>query len=286
MHQESAWMNSSLFSEWFRDCFVPEVKKNLKKLKLKKAILLMDNVPAHPDVETLKAENITCIFIPRNTTAILQPMDQGVIESMKRRYRKQLLSKLLFEGDDDEVEAARSIVQFCKALTLKDCVYMIKETCESVPEHTLKPPLRKLAPYLENVDESNDSGSVTVTELNGLSKKFPGCGNCEGDYISSWLNCDADDVGFQLMRDDEIIAQVRKPNSDDDNSESDEVKVIETSKISNSDAFDCFAKGLMWLDQQTDSDSTELMLLKRLRDRAAKRRQSCLRQSKLPFKPM
>ncbi|GBM30712.1 hypothetical protein AVEN_259576-1 [Araneus ventricosus] len=42
MHQESAWMNSSLFSERFYDCFVPEVKKNLKKLKLKKVILLMD----------------------------------------------------------------------------------------------------------------------------------------------------------------------------------------------------------------------------------------------------
>ncbi|GBL83366.1 hypothetical protein AVEN_110677-1 [Araneus ventricosus] len=74
---------------------------------------------------------------------------------------------------------------------------------------------------------------------------------------------------MQLMSNDEIIAKVRKPNSEDDNSESDEDEVTETSKISNS-----------------DSDSTELMLLKQLRDRASERRQSCLRQSKLPFKPM
>ncbi|GBM46116.1 Jerky -like [Araneus ventricosus] len=87
MHQESAWMNFRLFSEWFHDCFIPEVKKNLKKLKLKKAILLIDNASSHPDVETLKAESITCIFMLPNTTTILQPMDQGVIESMKRRYR-------------------------------------------------------------------------------------------------------------------------------------------------------------------------------------------------------
>ncbi|GBN55966.1 hypothetical protein AVEN_175175-1 [Araneus ventricosus] len=77
-----------------------------------------------------------------------------------------------------------------------------------------------------------------------------------------------------------------KPNRGDDNSESNEDEVIETSKISNSDAFECFAKGLMWFEQQTDSDSTELMLLNQLRDRAAKRLQSCLRQSKLPFKPI
>ncbi|GBN50827.1 hypothetical protein AVEN_78400-1 [Araneus ventricosus] len=189
-------------------------------------------------------------------------MNQGVIESMKRRYRKQLLSKLLFEGEEED---ARSIVQFWKALTLKDCVYMINKTSET---------------------QSNDSGSVTVTELNGLLKQIPGCGNCEEDDVSSWLDCDADDAGFQLMSDDEIIAQVRKPSSDDDNNESDEDEVIKTSKISNSGAFECFAKGLMWLEQQTDSDSRELMLLKQLRDRAAKRSQSCLRKSKLSFKPM
>ncbi|GBN69407.1 Jerky -like [Araneus ventricosus] len=109
MHEESAWMNSSLFSERFRDCFLPEVKKNLKKLKFKKAILLMYNAHALSDVETLKAENITCYSCPRTQPPFYSRWDQGVIESMKRRYRKQLLSKLLFEGDDDEEKAVCSI---------------------------------------------------------------------------------------------------------------------------------------------------------------------------------
>ncbi|GBO24040.1 hypothetical protein AVEN_11101-1 [Araneus ventricosus] len=110
---------------------------------------------------------------------------------------------------------------------------MINEAWESVPEHTLKRSWRKLAPYLETVDQSNDSGSVTVTELNVLLKQIPGCRSCEEDDVSSWLECDADDAGFQLLNDDEIIAQVRKPNSDDDNSESDKDELIRISKISN-----------------------------------------------------
>ncbi|GBN56921.1 hypothetical protein AVEN_240203-1 [Araneus ventricosus] len=114
------------------------MKKNLKKLKLKKAILLMDNAPVHPDVETRKAEYITCIFMFPNTTAIFQPMDQGLMESMKRRYRKQILSKLHFEGDDDEQEAGFTTVQFWKALMSKDCVYIINEAWESVPEDIVK----------------------------------------------------------------------------------------------------------------------------------------------------
>lgn len=69
----------------------------------------MDNNTAHPDVETLTVENITWILLP-NTVAIFQPMDREVIESMKRHYKKQLLRKLLLEGNDDEKESARSIV--------------------------------------------------------------------------------------------------------------------------------------------------------------------------------
>ncbi|GBM75743.1 hypothetical protein AVEN_62815-1 [Araneus ventricosus] len=67
------------------------------------------------------------------------------------------------------------------------------------------------APYLEKGDQSNDSGSVTVTELYGLLKQIPRCGNCEEDDVSSRLDCDADDALFQMMSDDEIIAKVRKP---------------------------------------------------------------------------
>ncbi|GBN66287.1 hypothetical protein AVEN_33833-1 [Araneus ventricosus] len=88
---------------------------------------------------------------------------------------------------------------------------MINEAWESVPEHTLKRSWRKLAPYLENVDQSNDSDSVNVTELNGLLKQIPGCGNCEEDDVSSWLDCDADDEGFQLMSDDKIIPKYENP---------------------------------------------------------------------------
>ncbi|GBN40773.1 Jerky -like [Araneus ventricosus] len=141
----------------------------------------MDNVPAHPDVETLKAENITCIFMPPNTTAILQPMDQGVIESMKQ-YRKQVLRKLLFEGVTMRLMLH---IPFWKALTLKDYVYMINKAWESVPELAIKRSWQKLVPYLKNVDQSNDSGSVTVTELNRLLKQIQGCGNSEEDDVSS-----------------------------------------------------------------------------------------------------
>ncbi len=63
------------------------------------ALLLLDNAPAHPDVSSLTSQdgNIKAMFLPPNTTAIIQPMDQGVLEAMKRNYKRSVLQKLLLE---------------------------------------------------------------------------------------------------------------------------------------------------------------------------------------------
>lgn len=45
---------------------------------------------------------------------------------------------------------------------------MNNESWETVPQHIFKRSWRKLVPHLENVDQSNVSDSVTVTELNRL----------------------------------------------------------------------------------------------------------------------
>ena len=54
-----------------------------------KALLLLDNAPAHPSDKSLVAHNgrIRVLYLPANTTSIIQPMDQGVIVSAKRMYR-------------------------------------------------------------------------------------------------------------------------------------------------------------------------------------------------------
>ena len=64
-----------------------------------KSLLLLDNAPVHPDSASLvsKEGDIKAMFLPTNTTALVQPMDQGVLEAMKRRYCKAMLRSLLLE---------------------------------------------------------------------------------------------------------------------------------------------------------------------------------------------
>ncbi|XP_071574415.1 jerky protein homolog-like [Temnothorax nylanderi] len=95
-HQKSAWMSSDLFKKWFFDQFVPSAEKFLKKNGLpRKAILLLDNAPPHPNDSNLRSGNIIVNFFPQNVTAIGQPMDQGVLETLKRHYRRFLLQSIL-----------------------------------------------------------------------------------------------------------------------------------------------------------------------------------------------
>ncbi|XP_050681803.1 tigger transposable element-derived protein 4-like [Leptidea sinapis] len=72
-NNRKAWMTSELFEKWLRDWDRDLVKK-------KKKILLL---------------SITLAFLPPNTTSVLQPMDQGIIRSLKTNFRKNLVLKMI-----------------------------------------------------------------------------------------------------------------------------------------------------------------------------------------------
>lgn len=85
-----------------------------------KAYLLLDNCAAHPDEESFTSSDglVTAKFLPPNVTSLIQPMDQGVLESLKRRYRKSLMRDILLSDNQD-------IVTFLKSINMKVVVEKI-----------------------------------------------------------------------------------------------------------------------------------------------------------------
>ncbi|GBL92607.1 Tigger transposable element-derived protein 2 [Araneus ventricosus] len=118
---KTAWMNQELFIECFHSKFVPSVKKHLKSQKLPiKALLVLDTALSHPSEQELNYGNIQAVFLPPNMTTWIQPMDQGIIESVKRRYRRKLLTALSKEDGK-----STSVINLVKQINIKDVVYMI-----------------------------------------------------------------------------------------------------------------------------------------------------------------
>ena len=85
--QKKSWMDSILFEEWVR-----EVDRRFTK-EGRKIVLLVDDCPAHPSIDNLVSTEL--IFLPPNTTSKLQPMDQGVIRSLKAHYKTMTIKRLI-----------------------------------------------------------------------------------------------------------------------------------------------------------------------------------------------
>ena len=113
---KDAWVNTAIFLHWFHDLFVPHVQEKLtERGKEPRALLVLDNCSAHPDQDVLIScdGQVKAVFLPPNVTSLIQPMDQGVLESLKRRYRKSLLRDILLSDEDLD------IVKFLKAVNLR-----------------------------------------------------------------------------------------------------------------------------------------------------------------------
>ena len=86
------------------DCLLyTSVEKHLAENNLtRKAILVLDNASSHPANDQLKDGDIKALFLPANVTSIRQPMDQGVLQALKKKYRRTLLSYIIATIDNTE----------------------------------------------------------------------------------------------------------------------------------------------------------------------------------------
>lgn len=95
MDKKNARVTRVLFLDWFQKQFVSVVREHILNVNLPpKALLLLNNCPGHSSAEELRSDdgNIFAMFLPPNTTALIQPMDQNVIQSIKLNVSKLSLS--------------------------------------------------------------------------------------------------------------------------------------------------------------------------------------------------
>ena len=80
-------MDGVLFKEW-----VLELGQKFSS-EGRGVALVIDSFPAYLHIENLKS--VKLFFLPPNTTSRTQPMDLGVIESLKVKYRKYMVQKII-----------------------------------------------------------------------------------------------------------------------------------------------------------------------------------------------
>ncbi|XP_062541743.1 jerky protein homolog-like [Armigeres subalbatus] len=125
-HSKKAWTNRSLFNEWFHTQFVPLVQAfSIQQGIEPKALLLLAH---HEGSKALESEDglISVVFLPPNCTSEGQPMDQGVINAIKKRYKKKLLLNVVLAADEFSVDDR------LKKISLAESIEWVAEAWDKV----------------------------------------------------------------------------------------------------------------------------------------------------------
>lgn len=94
----------------------------------RKVLFVIGNCPAHGGITNLKA--IKIVFLPANTSAITQPIDDGVILQTRKIYRQHLLKRILLCYDNGKQYSVDILGAIClivyaskelKATTIRCC---------------------------------------------------------------------------------------------------------------------------------------------------------------------
>ena len=131
-------MDSKLFEEWVRE------QDRKFALEGRKVALVIDNCTAHLNIENLKS--ITLYFLSPNTTSCLQPMDQGVIRSLKCKYGIRIIKTIINAIDSGKQMPSISILEAIK---------MPAHSWSEVSESTIINCFRK-AGFKEGVSDEDD----------------------------------------------------------------------------------------------------------------------------------
>ena len=262
--QQHTWMTSTIFTDWFKGVFVPKVKSHLLSKNLPmKAILLIDNCPAHPPDLAVEIPDgaIECRFLPPNTTSHLQPMDQGPLETMKRNYRRFLIQKLVSE------DTTTTLTEAIKKLTLKDTIFMIDRAWRAVESHLQKSWAKStLMECFSNLEEESETLEVDVQDAD-VQEIRESLGDVPTEDVKEWLECDRGVDASEVMSDEAILEYVKEP-ADEPEDQDEETTASPRPMIPDSKAYECISIFFEWIQHKSDFTPLDVVHTKDLRDKA------------------
>ncbi|KAA6389939.1 MAG: putative tigger transposable element-derived protein 4 [Streblomastix strix] len=148
--QKNAWNNSIIFNWILAELNEQFIKDN------RKVCITIDNCQAHAIFDE-ELSNITVMYLPSNTTSILQPMDSGIIASDKKRYKYLFKSKIL----KDVIAGKQTNIDLFQAATLLQQVW--DDTNKSVIQNCFDKAWQTGKAIDQYQSEKEDDSQIEIT---------------------------------------------------------------------------------------------------------------------------
>lgn len=222
-NNKKAWMTGKIYEDYLMRV------NNKMKSQGRKILLFLDNAPSHPE---LHLSNIKIIFFPPNTTSYTQPMDQGIIQTTKLKFRTRQLNHMIKQMDNQPNASGSDLL---KSINILDAIHWISHSYNEVEETTIQKCFIKAGFKFDNnssVSETACDEVEVVSErnptLDRVSEEVFGCQF--NDLVNSDKNlhtCDPCRVDWDKpVR--ELLSDINEDNHDysDQDDSDDEVMVI------------------------------------------------------------
>ena len=201
-YNSRAWMTSDIWTEYMTKLNKTMVSEN------RKIILFVDNCSAHPFIEL---SNIKIVFLPPNTTSRLQPMDAGVIHSLKSSYRQRLIKRLLVIYDEKKVVDV-------KGIELYEAITMLKNAWDEMDPQIIVNCFSKSGFTLNNDSEFNCNVSYDLNDWTQITEALDSIDLEYNEYVS----CDDQTVCQDLNSGDIPLPEEVHIGSDEERTDSEE----------------------------------------------------------------
>lgn len=138
------WLTSSICHNYMVNHLSPSLERYARRNNIpNRFLLLLDNAPSHPKNMDDWCDNVEVMFLPPNTTSLIQPMDQGVIANFKALYQRKTMRKLISFLDN---HAEATVKEFWKAFNIKDALDYMVEAWDEVSTSCMNGVWRKVWP--------------------------------------------------------------------------------------------------------------------------------------------
>ena len=133
-----------------------------------KVLLVLDNAPRHPAQLGGFYPNVEVVYLPPNTMALLQPIDQGVIASFKAYYLRTIAMALQATKTKD-----LTLKDFWKSYNILDALKNIAQSWEEVKVTNMNGVWRKLChQFVNDFHGFEERVDHVIRNIVALSKKI------------------------------------------------------------------------------------------------------------------
>ena len=121
---------------WMQVKIMEKVLETLNRQMVKEErniILFLDNATVHPTSLVDTFSSIKVVFLPKNTTSSLQPLDAAIIQSFKSKYRQKLIPYVIARIEEDSVAS-----EIPKQIDVLQAIEWVAKAWKEVTVETIK----------------------------------------------------------------------------------------------------------------------------------------------------